>query len=223
MSLRTHLTVVGATASVAENMTFTIDNGNRFSAISVGVALTINNLNGGSSTASGALIWAGGVTATAATAGKRVVAHVQQKHTVIEVVHDTAHYVWGGTNAVSYSSVAGNTTTPTYSAHNLPPCVIGPGQSMVVVEWAALLFAVGAVFVLRRRLPHAPRPFRTPGYPLVPALFLLGTLAGLGAIVWGEIDQPAPNYAPVWGLLLSLAGFPAYALWRRGLDPRVPR
>jgi len=137
MSLRTHLTVVGATASVAENMTFTIDNGNRFSAISVGVALTINNLNGGSSTASGALIWAGGVTATAATAGKRVVAHVQQKHTVIEVVHDTAHYVWGGTNAVSYSSVAGNTTTPTYSAHNLPPCVIGPGQSMVVVEWAA--------------------------------------------------------------------------------------
>ena len=93
----------------------------------------------------------------------------------------------------------------------------------VVVEWAALLFAVGAVFVLRRRLPDAPRPFRTPGYPLVPALFLLGTLAGLGAIVWGEIAQPTPNYAPVWGLLLSLAGFPAYALWRRGLDPRVPR
>ena len=85
----------------------------------------------------------------------------------------------------------------------------------VVVEWAALLFAVGAVFVLRRRRPEAPRPFRTPGYPLVPAVFLLGTLAGLGAIVWGEIDQPIPNYSPVWGLLLSLAGFPAYALWRR--------
>src|ERR1700676_1835261 len=55
MSLRTHLTVVGATASVAENMTFTIDNGNRFSSISVGVALVISNLNMGSSTASGAL------------------------------------------------------------------------------------------------------------------------------------------------------------------------
>jgi hypothetical protein len=44
----------------------------------------------------------------------------------------------------------------------------------------------------------------------------LGTLAGLGAIVWGEIDQAVPNYSPVYGLLLSLAGFPAYALWRRG-------
>ena len=85
----------------------------------------------------------------------------------------------------------------------------------VVVEWAALLFAVGAVYVLRRRLPAAPRPFRTPGYPVVPAVFLVGTLAGLGAIVWGEIAQPTPNYSPVWGLLLAAAGFPAYALWRR--------
>jgi APA family basic amino acid/polyamine antiporter len=85
----------------------------------------------------------------------------------------------------------------------------------VVVEWAALLFAVGAVFVLRRRLPETPRPFRTPGYPWVPAVFLLGTLVGLGAILWGEIDQPTPNYSPLWGLILSLAGFPAYALWSR--------
>ena len=86
----------------------------------------------------------------------------------------------------------------------------------VVVEWAALVFAVGAVYVLRRRRPDAPRPFRTPGYPLVPAVFLVGTLAGLGAIVWGEIAQAVPNYSPVWGLLLAAAGFPAYALWRRG-------
>jgi APA family basic amino acid/polyamine antiporter len=74
---------------------------------------------------------------------------------------------------------------------------------------------VGAVFVLRRRLPDAPRPFRTPGYPWVPVVFLVGTLAGLAAIVWGEIDQATPNYSPIWGLLLSVAGFPAYALWLR--------
>jgi amino acid transporter len=85
----------------------------------------------------------------------------------------------------------------------------------VVAEWSALLFAVGAVFVLRRRMPDAPRPFRTPGYPVVPALFLAGTAAGLAAIVWGEIAQPVPNYSPVWGLVLAAAGFPAHALWRR--------
>ena len=66
-----------------------------------------------------------------------------------------------------------------------------------------------------RRRPDAPRPFRTPGYPLVPLVFLVGTLAGLVAIVWGEIDRPVPNYAPLWGLLLAAAGFPVYAVWRR--------
>lgn len=85
----------------------------------------------------------------------------------------------------------------------------------VVVEWFALLFAVGAVLVLRRRRPEAPRPFRTPGYPVVPLVFLVGTLVGLVAIVAGEIDQEAPNWAPVFGLLLALSGFPVYALWRR--------
>ena len=43
----------------------------------------------------------------------------------------------------------------------------------VVVEWAALIFAVGAVFVLRRKMAEAPRPFRTPAYPWVPLFFVL--------------------------------------------------
>ena len=87
----------------------------------------------------------------------------------------------------------------------------------VVVEWSALLFAVAAVIVLRTRRPEAPRPFRTPGYPWVPLAFLAGTLAGLVAIVWGEIDRPVPNYAPLWGLLLAGAGFPVYRAWRAAI------
>ncbi|PYQ07245.1 MAG: hypothetical protein DMF82_04265 [Acidobacteria bacterium] len=90
----------------------------------------------------------------------------------------------------------------------------------VVVEWFALLFAVAAVMVLRRRMPDAPRPFRTPLYPWVPLVFLGGTFAGLVAIVWGEIDRPLPNYSPLWGLLIAAAGFPVYWAWRR-LTPRA--
>jgi basic amino acid/polyamine antiporter, APA family len=92
----------------------------------------------------------------------------------------------------------------------------------VVVEWSALLFAVAAVIVLRKRQPEAPRPFLTPGYPWVPLLFLVGTLAGLVAIVWGEIDRPVPNYAPLWGLLLAAAGFPVYRMWRAIGSAPVP-
>jgi amino acid transporter len=84
----------------------------------------------------------------------------------------------------------------------------------VVVEWFALLFAVGAVIVLRRRLPALPRPFRTPAYPWVPLVFLVGTVMGLVAIVLGEIARPVPNYSPLWGLLIAAAGAPVYGLWR---------
>src|SRR5690349_12708276 len=51
----------------------------------------------------------------------------------------------------------------------------------VVVEWAALIFAVGAVFVLRRKMAERPRPLRPPAYPLVPLVFILGTAVGLSA------------------------------------------
>jgi amino acid transporter/beta-glucanase (GH16 family) len=90
----------------------------------------------------------------------------------------------------------------------------------VVVEWFALLFAVAAVMVLRRRQPDLPRPFRTPLYPWVPLVFLAGTFAGLVAIVLGEIDRPVPNYSPLWGLLIAAAGFPVYRVWRH-LKTRV--
>jgi amino acid transporter len=83
----------------------------------------------------------------------------------------------------------------------------------VVVEWAALIVAVAAVFVLRRKMPEAPRPFRTPGYPGVPACFVLGTVIGVTAIVWGEIE--AGNYSPIAGLGIAAAGFPAYRAWKR--------
>jgi len=85
----------------------------------------------------------------------------------------------------------------------------------VVVEWSALMFAVGAVFVLRRRQPDAPRPYRTPGYPWVPLVFLGGTLVGLVAIVMGEIARDVPNYSPLLGLLVAAAGFPVYLAWTR--------
>ena len=83
----------------------------------------------------------------------------------------------------------------------------------VVVEWAALLFAVAAVFVLRRKMADAPRPFRTPAYPWVPLLFVVGTVVGLSAIVWGQIR--VGNFSPIYGLGIAAAGFPVHHLWKR--------
>jgi basic amino acid/polyamine antiporter, APA family len=83
----------------------------------------------------------------------------------------------------------------------------------VVVEWAALIFAVGAVFVLRRKMADAPRPFRTPAYPWVPLFFVFGTVVGVSAIVSGQIQ--VGNFSPIYGLGIALAGFPVHHLWKR--------
>ena len=37
------------------------------------------------------------------------------------------------------------------------------------------MLTVGSVYVLRWNRPELPRPFRTPGYPIVPAVYLVGT------------------------------------------------
>ena len=83
----------------------------------------------------------------------------------------------------------------------------------VVVEWAALIFAVAAVIVLRRKMADAPRPYRTPAYPWLPLVFVLGTVVGLSAIIWGALQ--AGNVSPIYGLGIALGGFPVYYLWKR--------
>jgi APA family basic amino acid/polyamine antiporter len=82
----------------------------------------------------------------------------------------------------------------------------------VLVEWTALVFAIGAIFVLRRTMPEAHRPYRTPGYPWVPLVFVLVVSSFLVGIALSNAARG--DWAPVLGLLISLAGFPAFALWR---------
>lgn len=87
------------------------------------------------------------------------------------------------------------------------------GQLLDFIIFAELLFfvlTVAAVFVLRRTRPGLPRPYRTWGYPLTPALYLLGC----GAILAGLLVY-RPSYT--WpGLVLVLAGLPFYAWMERG-------
>ena len=66
-----------------------------------------------------------------------------------------------------------------------------------------------SIFVFRRRMPHAERPYRAWGYPVVPALFLLVTGFLLINTFWA-----APNEA-LFGLLLIGLGFPVYYLFFR--------
>ncbi|MBI4625466.1 MAG: amino acid permease [Verrucomicrobia bacterium] len=83
----------------------------------------------------------------------------------------------------------------------------------VLVEWLALVFGVAAIFVLRRTMPDAPRPYRTPGYPFVPIFFIAGTLAGLAALLWSAFSTG--DLSPLVGVAIVILGFPVYWIWRR--------
>lgn len=80
---------------------------------------------------------------------------------------------------------------------------------VVFVGW--IFYALGAlsIFVYRRRAPDAPRPFRVPGYPVTPALFVLAAAA---IVVNTLFVQPREAFL---GLGIMLLGTPAYLVWRR--------
>jgi APA family basic amino acid/polyamine antiporter len=79
---------------------------------------------------------------------------------------------------------------------------------VVFVGWIFYGLAGAAIFVYRRRRPDADRPFRVPGYPLTPILFL----ATAGAIVVNTVFAQ-PKEA-LFGVLIVAAGIPAYLVWR---------
>ena len=68
--------------------------------------------------------------------------------------------------------------------------------------------AVASVFVLRARRPDAARPFRVPGYPFVPALFVVIN----GWVLWSVVQHGARE--ALVGLAIVATGVPAYAVFR---------
>ncbi len=66
-----------------------------------------------------------------------------------------------------------------------------------------------AVFTLRKKLPHMPRPYKAWGYPLVPLLFIAGSA---GILVNMLFETPGESFA---GLALTALGIPAYYFMRR--------
>jgi APA family basic amino acid/polyamine antiporter len=77
---------------------------------------------------------------------------------------------------------------------------------------AALIFyilTIASVFVLRRRLPNAERPYRAFGYPVVPALYILGAATILTMLFAYRASTTIP------GLVIVLLGVPVYLAFRR--------
>jgi APA family basic amino acid/polyamine antiporter len=91
--------------------------------------------------------------------------------------------------------------------------VTGSYQSLssytIISAWIFYTMSVAAVWVLRRKVPDAPRPYRMWGYPVTLWLFVAVSLWFLADAV---VNQTKVSLI---ALTLAAAGLPAYFLWRR--------
>ena len=92
-------------------------------------------------------------------------------------------------------------------------CLSGTySQLLDYVIFAAVLFymlTAISLFVLRVRRPQAERPVRAPGYPWLPAVYVIAT-----ALIAVDLLVLKPQYT--WpGLIIVALGVPVYYVWRR--------
>jgi APA family basic amino acid/polyamine antiporter len=92
-------------------------------------------------------------------------------------------------------------------------CISGTyGQLLDYIVFAVLVFyvlTIGSIFVLRKKRPDAPRPYKAIGYPVLPALYIIMAL---------YIDFVLLLYKPqyTWpGLFIVLLGIPVYMVWKK--------
>ena len=86
--------------------------------------------------------------------------------------------------------------------------VIGKFQALfslaIFSEWLFYALTAATVFVFRAREPHAFRPYRVTGYPVVPALFIA---AAMVLLVFSYMDQPRNSLI---GSAVILSGIPIF-------------
>jgi APA family basic amino acid/polyamine antiporter len=95
-------------------------------------------------------------------------------------------------------------------------------DTLIFVSWFFYVANAWAVIVLRRREPDAPRPFKVPGYPWVPLVFIAFGLVYLVLTLGNDVGayrralaagQPALLNSAL-GLALVLSGTPVYLYYK---------
>ena len=85
------------------------------------------------------------------------------------------------------------------------------GDLLTYVISSALIFyilAIAAVFVLRVKQPDAERPYKAFGYPIIPALYIIGASIILVVLFVYQTTATWP------GLVIVLTGVPVYFIWK---------
>jgi APA family basic amino acid/polyamine antiporter len=85
-------------------------------------------------------------------------------------------------------------------------------QLFTFVVFVTVLFYIltaASIFVLRRKRPELPRPYKAWGYPVIPVIFVV---TSFGILMNTLVERPVESLA---GIGFTLIGIPAYYMWKR--------
>ncbi|HEY2727361.1 MAG TPA: amino acid permease [Parafilimonas sp.] len=87
-------------------------------------------------------------------------------------------------------------------------CLSGKyGDLLTMVSFVVVIFyvlTIIGIFVLRKKQPDTPRPYKAFGYPVLPLIYIVLALAFCVGLVY-----TSPTYS-LWGLGITLVGIPLY-------------
>ena len=92
-------------------------------------------------------------------------------------------------------------------------CISGTyGQLLDYVVFSVLIFyvlTIAGIFILRRTMPDAERPYKAFGYPVIPALYIIFATIIMLILLFYKRDYTWP------GLVIVILGIPVYFLWKK--------
>ena len=90
---------------------------------------------------------------------------------------------------------------------------------VVFCGWIFYGLAAATIFVYRKRLPDAERPYKVPGYPWTPLLFIGAALVLVTNTLINNLTLQPRKTAMALGLIVL--GLPAYFIWRSRSNPVI--
>lgn len=89
----------------------------------------------------------------------------------------------------------------------------------VFITWIFYAFAAYGIFILRKKMPHAPRPYKLKGYPVLPVIFILFSTLYVVITLYNDtynyLEGKSRIINSVFGLLLTAVGVPLYWYFKK--------
>ena len=85
----------------------------------------------------------------------------------------------------------------------------------ILIGWIFYGLGAAAIFPIRSANPGRTIPYRVPGYPVTPILFVLAALAIVGNAVYSAVSGPKQFTYLLVALGIMLLGLPGYFFWSR--------